>query len=540
MFRERMAAAALVWIAFLSHSDSACSTELLPQSGYWVEELVTGLDLPRSVVWLPNSDMLVAELGGRISVVRRQEIIGQLDGVPRVLTGLFDGLVDIKLDPDFQDNHLIYLAYTEGNDGGRLGRVYQASLEEYKLKNGKVIFTTVPTMPLGASLMLRMQFLPDKTMLVGVAGDHGTAGLAQRLDNHAGKIVRIRRDGSVPSDNPFSKTPQALPEIWAIGFRNPSGFARDDEGTLWAVDIGPKGGDELNQIKPGGNYGWPLVTWGFDYSGKPISAQQNGGDAFVDPTLVWVPAFSPSDLLYYRGDVYAEWRGDLFSTGLGGQALRRIRIRHGQPLLQEDLLLELNERLRSVAIGPDNMIYLLTDAFSKGRMLRIRPGSPERQSNVARALFERDATFSVRRRGAPGQLEFEKGIQALRDAVYDPVKSAGSFAQFCASCHARGMFRTGGAGPDLNGVNGRRSGTLHDYAYSASFKDESHQITWNYETLSAFLHRPQDYFPGTNMVIPHLPAETVSEIVDFLTDGELTAYRKAVFESSHKKTLEKN
>lgn len=497
--------------------------ERMSEQPYWVEEVATDLDLPRAAVWLPDGDILIAEWAGKIRRVRSGKTVAWVEGVPKVYQGVYDGLRDIKLDPDFAENPLIYLTYTDATetvDPAQVklhGRVLRARLEGNRLVNPKIIFTAVPTVPPGGPLMLRLMFLPDKSMLVGVgSGDQAKVGLVQRLDNHLGKIVRINRDGSVPEDNPFRDNPKALPEIWVVGLRNPSGFTRTVDGKLWGVDIGPMGGDEINLLERGGNYGWPAVSWGFDYSGKYMSERQSGGKGFTDPTLVWVPSVTPSDLIQYRGETYPFWNGDFFASGLSGQSLYRVRIKDDQVVLQERMLIDLNERLRTLAIGPDNLLYILTDAYGKGRLLRLVPGVPRDEVQVAKALFDRGSKQDERRKSAPNlDVWAEWG-----NYTYDPAESAQSFAQFCSSCHAFKQFESGRIGPDLNGIVGRRSGTLPDYAYSAGFTDPDHALTWNRLTLGGFLQAPQTYFPGTKMSIPALPPMELVKVVDFLTDGE--------------------
>lgn len=517
--RSLLCIVALCGVALLSCSRGTDSGKSMTEQEYWVEEVATKLDRPRAIVWLPDGDMLVTEWAGKIRVIRNGNTIGWIEGVPKVYTGNYDGLRDIKLDPDFAENRWVYLTYVDGDAQERYGRVFRARLEGRKLLDGEVIFTAKPSMPeMGGPLMMRMLFLPDKTMLVGVgSGDQGSIALTQRMDVHVGKIVRIRADGSVPDDNPFLKTPGALPEIWALGLRNASGFTTTDDGRLWTVEIGPKGGDELNQLEPGANYGWPRVTWGFDYSGNAMSAQQGGVKGFVDPALVWAPSFTPSDIAQYRGTTYPFWNGDLFVTGLSGQSLRRLRLDDGKVVLQETMLADLNERWRSVYVGRDNLLYLLTDAYGTGRVLRLRPGVPDSKARVAKTLISGALDPMA---GAPIDAAQDLNRKQMADYRYDPEKSAQAFAQFCSGCHAFDRFTAGRIGPDLNGINGRGSGALPGYGYSAAFADPDRELVWNYLTLTRFLQQGQVYFPGNRMSIPPLPFMTTLEIVDYLSNGD--------------------
>lgn len=505
-------------------SSIASQTEQL----YWVEEVATGLDLPRSIAWLSNGDMLVAEWAGKIRILRDGSVIGDILGVPKVYPGQRHGLRDIKLDPDFTNNGFVYLVFVGGVVDELRGNVFRAKLVGDQLTDGKIIFKTSPAMPAGTGALINnMLFLPDKTLLVGV----GTGGqkrmmLAQRLDAHMGKIVRIHRDGSAPDDNPFLNTVDALPEIWALGLRNAAGIASMEDGSLWAVDMGPKGGDELNELKSGANYGWPLATWGFDYSGEAMatftgSVSRQSGTGFIDPALVWVPSHAPSGLLQYRGKAYPFWRGDLFTGGLSGQSLRRIRVRDGKVILQERMLADLNERMRNILLGPDGLLYLLTDAYGKGRVLRLRPGVPPKGAQIAKSLF--DSSTSENDRGWKKVTDpYREKYGSLKNYIYDPVNGERKFEQFCSACHSYRTFNSGHIGPNLNGVNGRTAGVLTDFDYSESFSNSDRKIVWNHLTLLSFLDNPRLTFPDTKMSISPLSINVSWDVVNYLTDGELS------------------
>jgi len=480
---------------------------------YWVEEVATGLTLPWGMTFLPNGDMLVTERTGQIKILRNGKLMGQLEGVPKVLLDLgWDGLFDIVLDPDFRDNQTLYITYVGGTNDHRLARVMKARLSGNKLVDEKVLYTVDPPLPAGGPAIFHILFLPDKTMLVAIAsGDQAKVSMVQRPDNLAGKIIRINRDGTIPRDNPFYGKPGYKPEIYAMGLRNASGAVRTADGHVWVVDIGPKGGDELNELKPGGNYGWPVVTWGFDYTGEAMSNQQSNKD-YIDPVLVWVPAQTPSDLMQYVGTKFPGWNGDLFTGGLSSGAVRRIRLRNGEVVLQERMLTELNERLRSIREGPDGLIYILAESRN-GRVLRLRPGKPSAA----------DAIHVAKRSGEEGKPSsarlnvFTAAEEQYTKYVYDPAKGRRLFAQNCSMCHSYGEFTSGHVGPDLNGLHGRRSGTLPGYDYSAAFRDPKTQVAWRADTINGFLAAPNIQFPGTKMNIA--PMEVPSErrsIADFI------------------------
>ncbi|MBT7174600.1 MAG: hypothetical protein HN900_07975, partial [Gammaproteobacteria bacterium] len=219
---------------------------------YWVEDYVTQLNFPWAMTWLPDGTALLTERRGKIKMVRDGEIVAELEGVPEVMSASpYDGVLDIKIDPDFDTSPYLYLTYTRGTATARVGVVYRAKLEGNRLVDGEELFSTFPPAPTGGPNITRMQFLKDKTLIVGIgsSGQPGS-GMVQRVDGHIGKIIRINRDGTVPADNAIAvKDPDAKPELWATGFRSPGGFALDDNGQLWVLDIGPLGGDELNSLE---------------------------------------------------------------------------------------------------------------------------------------------------------------------------------------------------------------------------------------------------------------------------------------------------
>ena len=493
---------------------------------YWVEELVDGLDHPWAMAWLPNGDMLITERPGKLRVVRDGVLQPKpIEGVPQVLnTSMFDGLLDVKPDPDFASNNILFLTYMTGTDSARTGSILKARLDGDQLQDPQVIFSTATPAPPGGPNIVRMLFLPDKTMLVGIgSGGQGNRGMVQRLDNHSGKIIHINRDGSPVPGGPFSKVKGALPELWAIGFRNSAGITRAADGSIWSIDIGPKGGDELNLVKSGENFGWPLVTWGFDYTGRAMSDMQEAPE-YVDPVATWSPSRAPADLTVYEGDRFPQWRGDLFTSELMGQVVRRIRIKDNKVVQEEALLDDLRERIRSVAQGPDGYLYAITDS-ARGRLLRIRPGMPDKAEAVRVAKpFENAASGDMIEDFTNRGVYQEKFTQILFNFKYDEARAKTLFGQNCASCHAAGRFTTGEIGPDLNGVSQRRSGQLPGYAFSAAMRDPKTSVLWDRDALVSFISNPQAYYPGTKMVVaPMDDLESVLQIASYL---EQTAERQ--------------
>lgn len=506
-------------LAIAAAGYTAVATEPASEEAYWVEQLVDGLEHPWAMTWLPNGDMLITERPGKLRVLRDGVLLEKpIEGVPDVLnTSMFDGLLDVKPDPDFSDNNILYLTYVTGTDSARTGSILRARLDGDRLTEPKIIFSTATPAPPGGPNIMRILFLPDKTMLVGIgSGGQGNRGMVQRMDNHAGKIIHLDRDGSPVADGPFSEVEGALPELWAIGFRNSAGLARAADGSIWAIDIGPKGGDELNLLQSGENYGWPLVTWGFDYTGRAMSDMQESPD-FVDPVATWSPSRAPADLTYYDGDRFPQWRGDFFTSELMGHVVRRLRVEDNKVVQEEALLGDLKERIRSVAQGPDGYLYAITDSAS-GRLLRLRPGAPgtDEADRVAKPFAAGESGDMIEDFTNRGVYQ-ERFTQILFNFEYDEARAKALFGQNCASCHVAGSFTTGEIGPHLNGITNRRSGQLPGYAFSAAMRDPKTSVLWDRDALVSFISNPQAYYPGTKMVVsPIDDLEAVLQITTYL------------------------
>jgi glucose/arabinose dehydrogenase len=338
--------------------------------------VASGLEHPWGLAFLPDGRFLVTERPGSLRIVGRNGRIGPpLAGVPNVDAVNQGGLLDVVLDPAFAKNRLVYLSYTEPREGGNGTTVARGVLGEDGLSGVQVLFRQLPAMSGGHHFGSRLVFGRDGTLFVTL-GDRGSGrDRAQTLDNHLGKIVRINADGSVPSDNPFVGRKGALPEIWSYGHRNVQGAALHPvTGELWANEHGPRGGDELNRVLPGRNYGWPVVTFGREYSGLEIS-DSGTAPGMESPVHHWVPSIATSGLMFYTGDKFPDWRGDAFVGGLKSQQLVRLRV-EGDRVAQEERLLrgDVRDRVRDVRLGPDGYIYLLTDEMD-GRLLRLEPGS---------------------------------------------------------------------------------------------------------------------------------------------------------------------
>lgn len=336
-----------------------------------VEVVAEGLRRPWGLAFLPDGDMLVTERNGGIVRVSADGATHPVDGGPQgVMQQGQSGLQDIAIDPRFADNGFVYISFMQGERSANNLALYRARYVNGALVEGRVIFQASARSganhPGG-----RMVFLPDETLLlhVGVADDQRDN--AQDLSNHLGKMLRLDREGRPPADNPFVGREGVAPEIYSYGHRNAMGLARDSEtGQIWAHENGPRGGDELNLIRAGANYGWPIVTYGAEYSGATIT-EERSRPGMDDPAIQWTPSIAPSGLTIYRGDRFAGWNGDLLVGFLKGEQVRRVHVAAGAEPVEEEVLAG-RGRIRDIRTGPDGYLYLLTDA-DNGQILRVRP-----------------------------------------------------------------------------------------------------------------------------------------------------------------------
>jgi glucose/arabinose dehydrogenase len=357
-----------------------------------VVPIATGLAHPWSLAFLPDGRLLVAEQAGRIRVIRNGVLdpqpVWSAPGITPTSTDLLHGL---DVHPKFAQNHLVYFSYPKSGPRGFTLAVARGKLEGAALTDVADIFVA-DAWETSASLGLagRIMFGPDSTLYVAVGdrdllyGTNDNSGRmrAQALDTHIGKVLRIRDDGGVPNDNPFVGKAGVKPEIYTYGHRNTYGFAfQPMTGELWQAEIGPMGGDEVNILSPGKNYGWPLVSMGRNYTGTLVSDQPWARPGMENPRLFWVPSISPSSIMFYTGDKFPPWKGSLFVGALNGQQL--VRVSFNQPSQaepREALLKELGARFRDVRQGPDGLIYAATEqrfggTAADGTVLRIEPAN---------------------------------------------------------------------------------------------------------------------------------------------------------------------
>jgi aldose sugar dehydrogenase len=342
---------------------------------YRIETLASGLEHPWSLAFLPDGRILVTERAGRLRVIEegrlREEPVG---GVPDSFVRSQGGLFEVLPAPDFADSRWIYLSQAHGTAAANTTRVLRGRLDGMTLADVEVLFEARPTRSTPVHFGGRMAFLADGTLVLGLGDGFDDREDAQRLDSHTGSIVRLHPDGRVPTDNPFVGRDGVLSEIYSYGHRNVQGLFPDaDNNVLWSHEHGPRGGDELNLIEPGVNYGWPVVSHGIDYSGARITPHTSL-PGMRDPVRHWTPAIAPSGMTLYQGDLFPEWRGSLFISSLVQRQVRRLTL-DGTKIDGEEILFEeIGERLRDIRSGPDGALYLLTDK-SDGRVLRVTPGS---------------------------------------------------------------------------------------------------------------------------------------------------------------------
>ncbi|MBM3218395.1 MAG: PQQ-dependent sugar dehydrogenase [Candidatus Rokubacteria bacterium] len=336
-------------------------------------DVARGLEHPWGLAFLPDGRMLVTERPGRLRLVSREgELSAPVDGVPKVRAGDQGGLLDVALSPSFAQDRLVYLSFAEPGDGGASTAVARGRLGERGLDDTKVIWRQQPKVGGGKHWGSRLVFRRDGTLFVTLGDRFLQLEHAQNLGDTLGKIVRINADGSVPKDNPFVGREGARPEIWSYGHRNIQAATLDAQDRLWTVEHGARGGDELNQPQAGKNYGWPVITYGRDYSGAQIGIGTHKA-GMEQPVYYWDPVIAPSGATFYTADKFPDWRGDLLVGSLQPGRLVRLRLADGRVQHEERHVIAPGERVRNVRQGPDGFVYLLTD-HPRGRIIRLEPG----------------------------------------------------------------------------------------------------------------------------------------------------------------------
>ena len=361
----------------------------LPVESVKTTSLIAGLEHPWGMAWLPNGDILITERPGRLRIVRG----GKLDpnpipGIPSVSRASAEqmfaqrqgGLLDISLHPRFSETLWVYFSYASGTQDANRTRVARARFNGSTLSDWEVIFEVAQTKEGGQHFGSRLVWLPDETLLISI-GDGGNPPVAldgefirnqaQNKSSHLGKVIRIRDDGSISTDNPFLNT-DAEPEIWSYGHRNIQGMVFDPvQQKVWATEHGSRGGDELNWLRPGENYGWPFVSFSLEYTSQKPVAPKTSDPTMVDPKRVWTPAIAPSGLAIYTADRFPEWKGNLFAGGLVSRDIRRLEVDETGKVVAESII-QIGQRVRDVRQGPDGYLYVLTDTAA-GQLIRLEP-----------------------------------------------------------------------------------------------------------------------------------------------------------------------
>jgi glucose/arabinose dehydrogenase len=339
-----------------------------------VVRLVEKLEHPWGLAFLPDGRMLITERAGRLRIVDKDFKLDPqpVQGLPAITAHGQGGLLDVALHPRHSENGLVYLSYSARGDGGISTEVARGRLAGGRLEGVQVIFRQLPKSGAGQHFGSRLVFNRDGLLYITL-GDRGDQRRAQRPDDHAGSVIRLHDDGSVPKDNPYASRPGWRPEKYTIGNRNMQGAALHPQtGVLWTHEHGPQGGDEINIIRAGANYGWPVITYGANYGTGTKIGEGTQKPGMEQPLHYWVPSIAPSGMAFYSGDRFPKWRGDLFVGALRDAMLVRLKLDGDKVVKEERMLKNTLGRIRDVRSGPDGFIYLLTDE-SNGVLARLEP-----------------------------------------------------------------------------------------------------------------------------------------------------------------------
>jgi aldose sugar dehydrogenase len=344
---------------------------------FQVSVLTKNLEHPWAVEPLPDGNLLVTEKPGRMRVVSATGQVGQpIAGVPKVDARGQGGLLDVALSPEFDSDRTIFWSYSEPRQGGNATSVARGVLspDHRRLEQVRVILRAMPTYDGTMHYGSRLAFGRDGMLYIslGERSDKPMRPQAQRLDSHMGKILRVTPDGAAPKDNPFVGQSNARPEIWTLGHRNIQAAGFDPEGQLWEVEHGTNGGDELNRVEKGKNYGWPIVAYGEEYAGIPIRGAVTAREGYEQPVYYWDPVIAPSGMQFYTGEAFPAWKGSLFVGGLKDMRLVRLTLEENRVTGEEHLLADRRQRVRDVRQGPDGALYVVTDQ-DDGELWKIAP-----------------------------------------------------------------------------------------------------------------------------------------------------------------------
>ena len=355
----------------LAAADAAVQSE---KHAFNVNVLVQGLQHPWSIAWLPDGRMLVTERAGRLRIVAKDFRLDPrpVEGLPRIVVGGQGGLFEVALHPSYKDNGWIYISYSGPGEGGHGTELLRAKLDGYQLTEQQVLFRLLPKSSATQHFGGRIVF-DGKGHVFLTLGDRGEMRRAQRLDDHAGSVIRLNDDGSIPKDNPFVNRRDAKPEKFTYGNRNIQGAAMHPKtGELWTHEHGPQGGDEVNVMRAGRNYGWPVITYGVNYGFGTRIGEGTRKPGVEHPLHYWVPSIAPSGMAFYEGDKFPGWRGNLLVGALKDEMLVRLELDGEKVVKEERMMRGAIGRIRDVRVGPDGYVYLLTDE-RHGVLARLEP-----------------------------------------------------------------------------------------------------------------------------------------------------------------------
>jgi len=340
-------------------------------SSYEYKVIAEGLDRPWSLAVIDDDNIIFTELSGSLRQIKNGKLLDPISGVPKVLFKGQGGLSGVLLDTNFKKNKRLYIAFSARDEDKRTNtlKVISAVLSDNKLIDTKEIFKAFPSRNTALHYGAKMTLLDDSTLLITSGDGFNYREKAQALDNHFGKILRINTDGSIPEDNPYINQPNALPEIWSYGHRNPQGIS-NHRGKIFGLEHGPMGGDEVNIIEPGNNYGWPVITYGKDYNGSTISpfTKMQGME---QPIKYWVPSIAPSGMVFYDKNLFSDWTGSLLISSMKPGSVRRLEV-NGDTITAEHIVFEDLSRIRDIAVLPNGSILLATDG-SGGEIISVKP-----------------------------------------------------------------------------------------------------------------------------------------------------------------------
>ncbi len=352
---------------------SATTTQVAVANEYTLETVAQGFAYPWCIEFMPDGSYLLSMRDGELRRVGADGAIGEpIANVPDTYVASQGGFFDVVLDPDYAKNNTMYLAFAHGDVKNNATRVIKAQLNDKALHNVETVFTVSPMKRGPAHYGGKLLFLADGTLLLTTGDGFDFREAAQDTFSQLGKIIRMNKDGSVPSDNPFADGKQGNPMVWSYGHRSPQGLAWNPEtGVVYMHEHGPMGGDEVNVVKPGSNYGWPAITYGLNYSGAYVSPFTEA-PGMLQPIKQWTPSIAPSGMVFYRGNKFPAWQGSLFVGALVDKEVRRLSLSGDTVTSEEALFTELDARIRDIREGPDGYLYLLTDS-EQGKLVRVLP-----------------------------------------------------------------------------------------------------------------------------------------------------------------------